>query len=304
MEQRNLGLQHVPVIGIGCNNFGTRLDAAQSAAVVAAGIETGAVFFDTADVYGAGASEEFLGAALGTHRDRVFIATKFGIPFGDQTGGAHPDYVRFACEASLRRLGTDVIDLYQLHAPDHAVPLAETLGAMDELVTAGLVRQIGCSNFTAHELRDADHLAKGAHFVSVQNQYSLLWREPEVSLFAALEETGACLLPYYPLANGLLTGKYHRGAPIPEGTRLALMGEERAAHWLSEGLFETVETIRSISEETGYSMLTLAFSWLLSHEPVTCVIAGASSPEQVRTNAGAVQKLEPALLERLNELTL
>ena len=191
MEQRNLGLQHVPVIGIGCNNFGTRLDAAQSAAVVAAGIETGAVFFDTADVYGAGASEEFLGAALGTHRDRVFIATKFGIPFGDQTGGAHPDYVRFACEASLRRLGTDVIDLYQLHAPDHAVPLAETLGAMDELVTAGLVRQIGCSNFTAHELRDADHLAKGAHFVSVQNQYSLLWREPEVSLFAALEETGA-----------------------------------------------------------------------------------------------------------------
>ncbi len=305
MEHRSLGKLSVSVVGIGCNNFGARLDPDGTAAVVNAAIDAGINFFDTADIYGGTKSEEFLGRALGSRRSEVVVATKFGLPIDGERFGAHPDYVRRACQDSLTRLGTDYIDLYQLHIADDNVPISDTLGALHELVRAGYVREIGCSNLSVAQLRAAKEAAgDGPAFVSIQNQYSLLWREPEND--GVLDECatlGLGFLPYYPLANGLLTGKVRPGEPIAEGTRLALMPPERSAHWLSEDFLARVDALLTYADEIQVPPLELAFSWLLSHEAVSSVIAGASTPAQVEANAAAPRPLSPEVIARLNELT-
>jgi aryl-alcohol dehydrogenase-like predicted oxidoreductase len=272
---------------------------------VNAAIESGVNFFDTADIYGATKSEVFLGEALAGRRDQVIVATKFGMPIDDTHFGASPDYVRSACEDSLRRLNTDYIDLYQLHYPDDKTPIADTLGALGELVAAGKVREIGCSNFTADQLREAKSAAgSGPAFVSVQNQYSLVDRTPERDgVLQACEELGLGFLPFYPLANGLLTGKVRPGQPIPEGTRLAKMAPERSAHWLSDELQARVGTLLEYADTANASILTFAFSWLLHHPQVSSVIAGASSSEQVRANAAAVSEITDNQFDELNRLS-
>ncbi len=305
MEQRSIGSLSVSVVGVGCNNFGARLDARATAAVVHGALDAGVNFFDTADVYGATQSEVYLGRALAGRRDEAIIATKFGMPIDDARYGASPAYVREACEASLRRLGTDHIDLYQLHYPDEAVPIADTLGVLAELVESGKVREIGCSNLTADQLRAARGAAgEGPTFASIQNQYSLLAREVERDgVLDACAELDVAFLPYYPLANGLLTGKVRPGEPVPEGTRLSLMSTERSVHWLSDTFRARVATLLEYAASIDVAVLTLAFSWLLSREPVASVIAGASSADQVRANAGAAVTLDPAVVARLDELT-
>ena len=305
METRALGSLQVSVVGVGCNIFGSRLDQTTTTGVVQGALEAGVTFFDTADTYGATKSEVMLGVALGNRRDDVIIATKFGMPLDDTHYGASPTYVRSACEDSLRRLGTDHIDLYQLHYPDSTVPIADTLGALRELVEAGKVREIGCSNLSAEQLRDAKSAAgDGPAFISVQNQYSLLEREPERDgVLETCVELNMGFLPFYPLANGLLTGKVRPGQPIPEGTRLAKMAPERSVHWLGDELQSKVATLLEYAEQIDVPILSLAFSWLLSHGAVASVIAGASNADQVRANAHAVQTLSPDVIDRLNELT-
>ncbi|CAN5320081.1 hypothetical protein BH18GEM1_BH18GEM1_21060 [soil metagenome] len=222
MKQRRIGSLEVSIVGLGCNNFGRRLNKKDSAAVVNAALDAGITLFDTADIYGDGRSEEFVGRALGSRRDSVVIATKFGSSMKGRGKGASAAYIRKTIEASLRRLGTDRIDLYQLHEPDETVPIEETLGALDELVRAGKVHEIGCSNFTTDQIREADAAVRGgARFASVQNEYNLLNREPEQGVLAECERLGLAFLPYFPLASGLLTGKYCRGRPAPKGSRLA-----------------------------------------------------------------------------------
>jgi aryl-alcohol dehydrogenase-like predicted oxidoreductase len=305
MKTRALGSLQVSEVGVGCNNFGTRLSQEQASDVVNAAIESGVNFFDTADIYGATKSEVFLAEALAGRRDQVIVATKFGMPIDENHSGASPNYVRSACEDSLRRLNTDYIDLYQLHYPDEKTPIADTLGALGELVAAGKVREIGCSNFTADQLREAKSAAgSGPAFVSVQNQYSLLDRSPERDgVLEACEELGLGFLPFYPLANGLLTGKVRPGQPIPEGTRLAKMAPERSAHWLSDELQARVGTLLEYADTANASLLTFAFSWLLHHPQVSSVIAGASSPEQVRANAAAVSEITDNQFDELNRLS-
>jgi aryl-alcohol dehydrogenase-like predicted oxidoreductase len=305
MEQRTIGSLSVSVVGVGCNNFGSRLDQARTTDVVTSALDAGINLFDTADTYGGTQSEVFLGQALGTRRDEAVVATKFGMPLDDRHYGARPEYVRSACDASLARLGTDRIDLYQLHAPDDTVPISDTLGALADLVNEGKIRQIGCSNLTATQLREAHAAAgDGPAFVSVQNQYSLLARDPERDgVLEACDVLKMGFLPYYPLANGLLTGKVKPGEPIPEGTRLSAMGAERSAHWLSDRLVDRVGELLAYADEVKVPILTLAFSWLLSHAPVRSVIAGASNPDQVRANAAAATSLDPAIRARLDELT-
>jgi len=305
METRALGSLQVSVVGVGCNNFGSRLDQAGTTNVVLGALEAGITFFDTADIYGATKSETMLGVALGARRDEAIIASKFGMPIDDTHFGAKPSYVRSACEDSLRRLGTDHLDLYQLHYPDDTVPIAETLGALRELVEAGKVREIGCSNLTVAQLNDAKSAAgDGPAFVSVQNQYSLLEREPERDgVLEACSALGMGFLPFYPLANGLLTGKVRPGQPIPEGSRLAKMTAERSVHWLGDELKSKVAALLEYAESIDVPILSLAFSWLLSHEAVASVIAGASNADQVRANASAVRSLSPDVIARLDELT-
>jgi len=305
VEHRSLGSLSVSVVGVGCNNFGARLDQGGASAVVDAALEAGVNFFDTADIYGATQSEVFLGVALGARRPEVVVATKFGMPIDDTHFGATPAYVRAACEDSLRRLRTDYIDLYQLHYPDDTVPIAETLGALAELVAAGKVREIGCSNFTAEQLREAKVAAgDGPSFVSVQNQFSLLDRSPERDgVLAACDELGLGFLPFYPLANGLLTGKVRPGEDPPAGTRLAAMPKERSAHWLSDEMKGRVAALLAYADSVDTSLLDVAFSWLLSHQEVASVIAGASTPEQIRANATAVREFAPGQLEELARLT-
>jgi aryl-alcohol dehydrogenase-like predicted oxidoreductase len=305
METRALGSLRVSVVGVGCNNFGSRLDQAGTTNVVRGALDAGITFFDTADIYGATQSEVMLGVALGARRDEAIIASKFGMPIDDTHFGASPAYVRSACEDSLRRLGTDHLDLYQLHYPDATVPFADTLGALRELVEAGKVREIGCSNLTVAQLEEAKAAAgNGPAFVSVQNQYSLLERAPERDgVLAACSDLGISFLPFYPLANGLLTGKVHPGQPIPEESRLAKMAPERSAHWLGEELQSKVAALLDYAESIDMPILSLAFSWLLSHDAVASVIAGASNADQVRANAHAVRTLSPDVIERLNELT-
>ena len=305
MDHRSLGSLSVSVVGVGCNNFGARLDQVATTAVVDAAFEAGINFFDTADIYGATQSEVFLGVALGARRSEVVVATKFGMPIDDTHFGASPAYVRAACEDSLRRLNTDYIDLYQLHYPDATVPIEETLGALAELVAAGKVREIGCSNFTAEQLRAAKVAAGGGpSFVSVQNQFSLLDRSPERDgVLEACRELGVGFLPFYPLANGLLTGKVRPGEAPPAGTRLAAMPTERSAHWLSEEMKSHVASLIAYADRADTPLLSFAFSWLLSHDVVASVIAGASSPAQIEANAAELRELTPGQLEELARLT-
>jgi aryl-alcohol dehydrogenase-like predicted oxidoreductase len=286
METRRIGSLEVSVVGLGCNNFGRRLDQDATSAVVDAAFDAGITFFDTADVYGGTRSEEYLGRALGRRRDEVVVATKFGSAVDERRKGARPEYVRQAVEDSLRRLGTDRIDLYLLHRPDPQVPIADTLGVLDELVRAGKVREIGCSNFSADQLREAEEpVREGAvRFVSVQNEYSLLHREPERDVLPECDRLGVAFIPYFPLANGLLTGKYRKGQDAPEGSRL---DSGRGDRLLTERNLAIVEELIGFSERRGHTILELAFSWLLMRPAVASVIAGATSSEQVRSNATA-----------------
>jgi aryl-alcohol dehydrogenase-like predicted oxidoreductase len=256
-------------------------------AVVDAALEVGINFFDTSDSYGD--SEEHLGKALGRRRDQVLIATKFGSPLvGDKnTGGARPAYVRTAVDRSLAKLGTDHIDLYQLHRPDLDTPIGDTLAVLNELVEAGKVREIGCSNFSAEQLREAEAAvaAGAARFISVQNHYNLLERGDEVEVISECERLGIAHLPFFPLASGMLTGKYSRNEPPPEGTRL--QKAKSMGSVLSAENFDVIEALSAWAAERGHSLLELAFAWLLAKPVVSSVIAGATKPAQVAANAAA-----------------
>lgn len=292
MRTRKLGRFEVSIVGLGCNNFGSRCDEERTRAVVHAALDSSITFFDTADVYGGTLSEEFLGRALGPRRDEVVIATKFGMQVGDdpEAKGGSARWVARAVEDSLRRLATDRIDLYQFHAPDTDTPIEETLDALDTLVRDGKVLEIGCSNFSGEQIGSAAEASAGrgwARFVSAQNHYNLLNRAPEPGLLPACERLGLALLPYFPLASGLLTGKYRRGEAPPEGARLAGLPPDRAARWLSEENLERVERLRAFAEARRRTLLELSVSWLLARDAVASVIAGATSPEQVRANAAA-----------------
>ena len=305
MERRKIGSLSVTVVGIGCNNFGGRIDEKRTEEVINAALDAGINFFDTADSYANGKSEELLGSFLAGSRAEAIIATKFGLKIEGQGQGARPEYIRKAFDASLRRLKTDYVDLYQLHTPDPDVPIAETLGALDELVKSGKAREIGCSNFSAEQLREArtvsDSRPASARFVSVQNEYSLLHREPEDEVLAECERQGLAFLPFFPLKSGLLTGKYRKGQPIPQDTRVARFERYRAL--LTEDNLDKVETLVQFAESRGHTLLELAFSWLLAHRVVASVIAGATSAKQVRDNAGAAKwKLTAADLEEIDSL--
>jgi aryl-alcohol dehydrogenase-like predicted oxidoreductase len=305
MESRKIGSLSVSVVGLGCNNFGVRVDEEGTQEVIDAALDVGINFFDTADMYAGGKSEELLGRFLAGRRKEVIIATKFGNDMPGQGRGARPAYVRKAIEASLKRLNTDYIDLYQQHVPDTDVPIAETLGVLDELVKAGKVREIGCSNFSAAQLREARKTAdshKGsARFVSVQNEYSLLDREPEDEVLGECERQDLAFLPYFPLKSGLLTGKFRKGQPIPQDTRVAK--SDRYRKLLTDENLDRVEAFVGYAEAHGRTLLELAFSWLLAHDVVASVIAGATSVTQIRTNASAGGwKLSPKDLEEIDSL--
>jgi aryl-alcohol dehydrogenase-like predicted oxidoreductase len=285
----------VSAVGLGCNNFGKTLDVEASRAVVLTALDEGVTLLDTADTYGrpdVGASEEVLGQILEGRRDDVVLATKFGSDMGGVNGpdwGARGSrrYIRKAVERSLRALRTDWIDLYQLHKPDPETPVSETLGALTELVREGKVRYIGCSNMAGWQLADADWTARTAHlerFVSVQNEYSLLERGIEAEVVPAAERFGLGVLPYFPLASGLLTGKYKRGAPIPSGTRYERWGMESA---LTGERFDIVEKLEGFAAERGITLLDVAVGWLADRAVVASVIAGATRPDQVRANVRA-----------------
>ena len=292
METRAIGSLSVSLVGIGCNNFGGRIDATATQGVVDTALDEGINFFDTADIYGGTLSEELLGKALGSRRDDVIIATKYGMGDGTKLpAGASAASVMAAAEGSLRRLGTDRIDLYQLHAPDDATAIDETLEAMDRLVRDGKVLEIGCSNFDGPRLDDAASAAEKhgtARFVSVQNELSLLRRRGEADLLASAERHDLAILPYFPLASGVLTGKYRRGEAPPTGTRIGNMPTDRREHALSEKRFDIVEALDAFANERGHTLLELAMSWLASLPHLTSVIAGATKPEQVKANAAAV----------------
>ena len=309
METRKIGSLDVTVCGLGTNNFGMRIDQEQTTAVVDAALEAGINLFDTADLYGGTKSEQFLGKALGARRDDVVIATKFGGPLDDdpEHRGGSARWVRQACEDSLRRLGTDRIDLYQLHFPDMSVPIDETLTALDELVKAGKVREIGNSNFTGEMIEEADDVSEKvglARFVSAQNMYSLLHREPEEEVIPACERRGLALLPYFPLASGLLTGKYKKDQPLPEGARITNYPEERRKDFMSDRAMEIVERLEEFARARNHGLLDVAMSWLLHKPVVASVIAGATKPDQVRANAAAVTwKLSDADRKEIDEIT-
>jgi aryl-alcohol dehydrogenase-like predicted oxidoreductase len=301
MDRRRIGTLEVSVVGLGCNNFGWRIDAAATARVVDAALDAGINFLDTADIYGGTKSETFLGEALQGRRERVVLATKFGMKVDDQRQGAKPAYVQAALDDSLQRLKTDRIDLYQLHQPDPSVPIADTLGALDEAVRAGKVREIGCSNFSAAQLREAAAaVAPGsARFVSVQNEYSLLKRDPEAEVLPECERQELAFLPYFPLASGLLTGKYRRGQAAPAGARI--QAGERFGDLLSGPNLDVVEALIAFAQSRRHTLLELAISWLLAHPQVASVIAGATSPEQVAANTKAASwQLTPADLAEID----
>lgn len=304
METRKIGSLEVSVVGLGTNNFGARIDEASSRAVVAACLEHGINFFDTADIYGGTASEAILGSALARRRDEAVIATKFGMKVDDaRSGGAKPDYVRRAAEESLQRLQTDRIDLYILHQPDEETPIADTLGALDELVSAGKVREIGCSNFNAAQLEEAAAAATGAHFVNLQNEYSLLDRSVEAEILPTCDRLGISFVPYFPLGGGLLTGKY-RGGELPSGARLTNLPEERRNRFYNERNLSIVDKVHEFASARGHSVLDAAISFLLTRAGVASVIAGATRPEQVVANAAAAAwSLSPADQDELSRLS-
>jgi aryl-alcohol dehydrogenase-like predicted oxidoreductase len=264
-------------VGLGCNNFGRRVDRDGTRRVVGAALDAGVTFFDTAESYGDGDSERFLGAALGERRREVVIATKFGWAPADLPGGA-PERVRRSIDGSLERLGTDGVDLYYYHRPDGVTPLAETLGAMQELVDTGKVRRLGLSNVDVAMLEEAD--ATGVEVVAVQNRYSLIDRRDEDGVLPFCREHGIGYVPYFPLESGLLTGKYRRGEPAPAGSRLSGDG-------LSDARFDDVERLEERADGAGRTLLELAIGGLASIDGVASVIAGATTPEQVRANAAA-----------------
>jgi aryl-alcohol dehydrogenase-like predicted oxidoreductase len=282
---------HVTVAGLGCNNFGRRLDAGASIRVVHAALDSGINFFDTADVYGFGESEHHLGAALKGRRDQAVVLTKFGSPANPEHPehrGASPEHVRRAIEASLRRLQVDYVDVYMLHQPDRATPIEATLEALDSLVDEGKVRAIASSNFAGWQVADADWTSRSrgfARFLAAENRYSLHDRSAERELVPACRRFGLSLIPYSPLANGLLTGKYRRGQPAPEGARLA--SSPRAAEALSDRNFDLVEAIERFAAERGITPVAVALGWLAAQPEVASVIAGATSAEQVVANVAA-----------------
>ena len=288
LPTRPLGRDGLPtsIVGLGCNNFGRRLALDDTRKVVDAALDAGVTFFDTADIYGRGESEEQLGRVLDGRRDQVVLATKFGMDMGDGKGPrGSRGYIRQAVENSLRRLRTDVIDVYWYHRPDGETPIAETLGALHELVAAGTVRAIGASNFSAAEIEEADAIAVQhglTRFTAIQNEYSLLVREAERDVLPTCERLGIGFVPYFPLASGLLTGKYRRDEDAPTGTRLA--GRDQVA---TSEQFDQLEALTRFAEVRGLSLLHVAFGALLARAVVSSVIAGATKADQVRANAAA-----------------
>jgi aryl-alcohol dehydrogenase-like predicted oxidoreductase len=293
MPTRALGELEVSVVGLGCNNFGGRVDRAGTRAVVDAALERGVTFLDTADIYGGkGGSERLLGEALHGRRDQVVLATKFGMDMSGTPGypdapRGSPEYIRVAMRESLKRLDTDHIDLYQYHQPDGVTPIAETLGALDELVQAGLVRCLGASNFSAAQIEEAAQVAEThalTPFVSVQNHYSLLERDLEADVMPVCERLGIAILPFYPLASGLLTGKYRRGEDAPEGTRLHGRGNVA-----DPATFDRLDALAGYAEARGLEVVQVAIGALAAQPMVASVIAGATKPEQVASNAAAAR---------------
>jgi aryl-alcohol dehydrogenase-like predicted oxidoreductase len=292
MQTRPLGQLQVSVIGLGCNNFGMRLDAEQTKQVVDAAIDAGINYFDTAESYGGGRSEEYLGRALGGRRSEVLIATKWGhtVSLADGERGGDPVQIRSRLEASLTRLGTDYVDHFQLHRPDPLTPPEETLGCLAELRAEGKIREIGCTQFTAEQLAQAHSAAAAlgvAPYASVQNHYSVLTRAPETDgVFETCERLGIAFVPFFPLESGLLTGKYRLGAPRPEGTRLANWGD-RADAFIDDERLAIVERLIAWTADRGRTLLDLAISWHTSHPLVATVIAGATKPAQIEANVAA-----------------
>jgi aryl-alcohol dehydrogenase-like predicted oxidoreductase len=300
MEYRKIGSLNVSLVGIGCNNFGWRIDAVGTASVVDAAIGAGINFFDTADVYGAGQSEEFLGKALKGKRGKAVIATKFGIKMGEGKEGARPEYIHRALDASLQRLQTDTIDLYQIHRPDPNTPIADTLGALNDAVRAGKVREVGCSNFSVAQMRAARDTSGPHYFASVQNDYSLLKRDAEAEVLPECGRTGVAFLPYFPLANGLLSGKYRKGEAFPESSR----GKDAFGPkiFTPENL-DRVEALIEFAKSRNHSLLELAFSWIAAKPEVASVIAGAKTTDQVRSNSAAVSwRITPSELVELDRI--
>jgi aryl-alcohol dehydrogenase-like predicted oxidoreductase len=312
MQKRKLGATgpEVSLVGLGTNNFGGRIDLAASRPVIDKALDLGITFIDTADIYGnKGGSEEVLGNVLGARRKNIVLATKFGLPM-DNAGklrGASRRYIVTAVEASLRRLKTDWIDLYQLHRPDAQTPIEETLRALDDLVKAGKVRFIGCSNFSATQLKEAQDASARNHiasFVCCQEEYSLLERGLEKELTPVIRKYGLALLPYFPLASGLLTGKYKQSAPLPEGSRLA-NDPPRGGGILNERNWRIVEALSAFAAARGHTLLELAMSWLASRPYIPSIIAGATKPEQVEQNVAAVGwPLSAADLAEIDRITL
>jgi len=311
MNTRKLGQSNIEVstVGLGCNNFGGRTDFAGTRAVVHKALDLGVTLFDTADVYGnRGKSEEFLGELLGARRKDIVLATKFGIPMSStaKSRDASRGYIMRAVEASLKRLRTNWIDLYQVHRPDPDTPIEETLRALDDLIRQGKVRAIGCSNYSAAELTVAQDVTKRAKltaFVTCQDEYSLLKRNIERDLIPAMQRQGLSLLPYYPLASGLLTGKYRRNAPAPKGARLS-NSRDNASDVTSERNWNMIERLNNVAARTGHSMLELAFGWLLAKPIISSVIAGATRPEQIEQNvAAASRRPSPAVVAEIDAIT-
>jgi aryl-alcohol dehydrogenase-like predicted oxidoreductase len=278
----------VSVVGLGCNNFGRRIDLDSTRAVVDAALDEGVTFFDTANTYGRGQSEEFLGDVLEGRRDQVTLATKFGMDMGDGKGPrGSRDYIRQAVEASLRRLRTDTIDFYWYHRPDGVTPIAETLSALDELVRAGSVRAIGASNFSAQQIEEADAVAREhgiTRFTAIQNEYSLFVRDAERDVLPACERLGIGFVPFFPLASGLLTGKYRRGEAGPAGARLT--DREQIA---SDEQFDQLDALEAFADAREVSLVDVAIGALIARPVISSVIAGATKPEQVRANAAAAR---------------
>lgn len=293
MDMRNVGRSGLitSLVGLGCNNFGMRLDKEESARVVRAALDSGYTMFDTSDSYGRGVSEEFLGAALGAHREAVLVATKFSSPMGEgpYLRGASRRYVIQACEASLRRLGTDYIDLYYLHRPDPLTPIEETLSALDDLVHQGKVRYVAASNFAGWQVADAAHLANASHysaFVANQIEWSLLARHAEDECVPACRHFGVGVIPYFPLASGLLTGKYVKGQEFPKDTRLGELAF--FAGMATDQRFDQIERLRRVADNSGHTLAEMALSWLAAQDDVSSILVGATKVEQVEANAQAV----------------
>ncbi|HKD75858.1 MAG TPA: aldo/keto reductase [Ktedonobacterales bacterium] len=312
MEQRSLGRSglRVSIVGLGCNNFGRRIDYASSLPVVHKALDLGITFFDTADVYRSaiGGSEEILGKALGPRRKEIVIATKVGMPMEHAGRGASRQTIIAGADASLRRLNTDWIDLYQLHQPDPLTPIEETLRAFDDLVRQGKVRYIGCSNLKAWQVAEAHWTSRSlglAPFVACQNEYSLLMRQADHELIPMMQSHCIGLLPYYPLASGVLTGKYRRNTPMPAGARLTIHAARYGGRFLNDSNWPVVEHLEAFAATRNRTLLELAFSWLAARPCVSSIIAGATKPDQLEANVRAVNwTLTEVELQEIDQITL